>query len=96
MDLRLGMQDLLNGNPYNMCPRGMVDAAQALAQGSITLMGTLGPPDFDAMRGTRSAPGSVWCVNSANQTKSDVLRYVPNIDPTQASLRGNFECVPGF
>ncbi len=95
-DLKLGMQRLLNGNEYYMCPRGMVDASQALARGAIKLMGTLGPPDFDAISGTRSAPGSVWCVNSMNQTKSDVLRYVPDADPTLASLRGDFDCFTGF
>jgi hypothetical protein len=49
-------------------------ALNALQLGNIRLDGTLGPPNFDD-NGGRKTPGSVWCVDSANQFRTDVLTY---------------------
>ena len=91
-----GMARLLSGTRYNVGPSDMPRAMQALNQSAanIALYGTLGAPNFSSLDGTRQAPGSVWCVDSTNVTRSDVLRYVPGSaeDASTASLQGTFPC----
>lgn len=98
--LRIGMNRLLSGaGPYDVGPRDMPNAMSTLVSASATIQlnGTLGPPDFNPINGTRSSAGSVWCIDATRNFKSDVLRYVPNdANPTQASLTGDFTCIPGF
>jgi hypothetical protein len=101
-ELRLGMRRLLEGPEHDVGIRNgsMGLAMQALARGSITLNGTLGPPDFDQTTGVRQGAGSIWCMESPTSTKADVLRYKADIsgDPTLATLEGNFPgtCIPDF
>jgi hypothetical protein len=101
-DLRRGMRRLLEGPQHNV---GIVNnnmglAMQALARGSITLNGTLGPPDFDETTGARQGAGSIWCMESPTSTKADVLRYKADVsgDPKLATFEGNFPitCIPDF
>jgi hypothetical protein len=52
----------------------------------------MGPPQFDALTGTRLDAGTVWCYDSTDVFRSDVLRY----DPTDQTLTGTFPCISGF
>jgi hypothetical protein len=93
------MKRLIGGSTrHNIGRRGIVPAVQALNTGTISLWGTLGAPDFDPITGTRSMPGSVWCVGSDNSIQADVLRYRadPGGDADLATLEGTFSCFPGF
>ena len=78
----------------------MPTAMATLAVGSATIQlnGTLGPPNFNPVDGTRESPGSVWCIDSTATFQADVLRYVPDAsgDPTLATLGGTFPCISGF
>jgi hypothetical protein len=100
VDLARGMQLLLTGpgRPlHSVGTEDMPSAMRDLTTGPITLNGTLGPPDFDPSSGTRQAAGSVWCVDSANVTQSDVLRYSnPSGTAVDATLVGTFPCIAGF
>jgi hypothetical protein len=93
------MNRLLSGPAYDVGPEGMPNAMSTLvpASGAIQLNGTLGPPDWNTINGTRRSYGSVWCIDSAGSYRSDVLRYEPNdAAPTQAGLSGTFPCMPDF
>jgi hypothetical protein len=97
--LRVGMNRLLSGPPYEVGPEEMPLAMSTLipASGSIQLNGALGPPDWNTINGTRKSYGSVWCIDAGRNFQSDVLRYEPNdANPTQASLTGDFPCIPDF
>jgi hypothetical protein len=96
-----GMNRLMSGaGPYDVGPVDMPTAMGTLAAGSATIQlnGTLGPPDWNRINGTRESVGSVWCIDSTRTFRSDVLRYVtgPGNDPTQATLSGTFPCIDGF
>lgn len=101
-DLSLGMARLLTGTAVPMGPDGFVTGFSQLAvpQNRISLLGTMGPPDFNPLTGTRtSGAGSVYCVDAAGAFHADVLRYVPpaeGANATTASLTGSFptECFP--
>jgi hypothetical protein len=87
------MGRLLSGTAFNMGPEPMPDAISRLENGPITLMGTLGPPDFNTTSGTRSQVGSAWCVDTFGVTQSDVLRY----RAASGEMEGSMEsCIPGF
>jgi hypothetical protein len=95
--LKNGMNRLLGGTgPFSVGPTDMARAMGTLASSgsaTIQLNGTLGPPEFNPVDGTRTSDGSVWCIDASGIFHSDVLRYVPNNDdPTQASLTGDFPC----
>jgi hypothetical protein len=97
--LRVGMNRLLSGPPYEVGPTAMPLAMSTLlnASATIQLNGTLGPPDWNTINGTRRSYGSVWCIDSAREFQSDVLRYQPDdANPMQASLTGTFPCMPDF
>ncbi|HTV23779.1 MAG TPA: hypothetical protein VMG12_34045, partial [Polyangiaceae bacterium] len=102
LSLRDGMNRLLSGPQYNVGTAKMGEAMGLLQAptSSITLNGTLGPPDFNTLTGTRQSAGSVWCVNVGTSFEPDVLRYVPGPggDATQATLSGEFPglCFAGF
>jgi hypothetical protein len=66
-------------------PKAMADLKTTGA--SITLNGTMGPPNFDATTGTRQDPGTVWCVDANGDLHADVLR----LDPSNL-LAGTFPC----
>jgi hypothetical protein len=96
-----GMSRLLTGPAYSVGPDRMGQAMGILSvpSASIELDGTLGPPNFN-LDGTRNAPGSIWCIDSAGVFHPDWLRYVPGAgdDPTQATLTSGIaaSCVDGF
>ncbi len=97
--LRVGMNRLLSGPSFDVGPTRMADAMSTLvpASATIQLNGTLGPPDWNTLNGTRRSYGSVWCIDSTRTYRSDVLRYEPNdATPTEASLTGDFPCIPDF
>jgi hypothetical protein len=76
-DLVRGMNEITDMSSSQILGVGTADiskALNALQLGNIRLDGTLGPPNFDD-NGGRKTPGSVWCVDSANQFRTDVLTY---------------------
>lgn len=94
-DLASGMLRLLNGEPYDIGKDDLSSAFSALNRSSdatITLNGTLGPPDFDRETGGRISPGSVWCVDDGLEQRVDVLRF----DEGTQTLVGSFPCFTGF
>jgi hypothetical protein len=88
-DLALGMRQLLAGDRYSVGPDDLPSAMGELKKigASITLDGTMGPPNFDPNTGTRQDPGTVWCVDSDGTLHTDVLR----VDDAGA-LSGTFPC----
>jgi hypothetical protein len=76
-DLVRGMNkitDMSSSQVFGVGSAPIPTALQALTVGNIRLDGALGPPNFD-QNGGRKAPGSVWCVDSSNQYRTDVLTY---------------------
>jgi hypothetical protein len=76
-DLAVGIRRLLSGSSvYSVGPADLASAWAELSQtgNSVTLNGTMGPPDFEPRTGTRATPGSVWCVDQDGRTHADVLR----------------------
>ncbi len=93
--LALGMKRLLAGDAFGVGKDDLPGAFSALsgdAETTISLNGTLGPPDFDPATGGRVSPGSVWCVDASGNQRIDVLRY----DPEGNLLTGTFPCFSGF
>jgi hypothetical protein len=99
-DFRRGMTRLLQGIPINVGAAGVPAGFQALATPSATIQlnGTLGPPNFNPLDGTRQSDGSVWCIDTTGLSRADVLRYAAGATPAEATLTGTFptECIPGF
>jgi hypothetical protein len=104
ISLARGMGRLLSGQPINVGngPNDMSVAMQLLLQasGSITLNGTLGPPDFNPTSGTRQIIGSVWCIDANRNPRVDVLRFqaAPDNNALEASFTGTMppECMSSF
>lgn len=98
--LPTGMRRLLAGPEFNVGADQIPNALATLAvpNATIQLNGTLGPPDWNPLSGTRESPGSVWCVDADLEFQADVLRYEPGPaeDPGAATLSGTFPCIPGF
>lgn len=97
-DFAQGMSQLLSGrDTIPVGKRGLRDGGLGLVSGNqrITLEGTLGPPDFDALTGTRKGPGSAWCIEPGDPPVyiSDVLRY----DTADNTMQGTMPptCIPG-
>jgi hypothetical protein len=88
-DLDLGMRQLLSGDKYSVGPDDLPKAMAELKPtgSSITLYGTMGPPNFDPATGSRSDPGTVWCVDASGALHTDVLRLDDN-----GKLSGTFPC----
>jgi hypothetical protein len=97
-DIASGMQRLIGGGPaYGVGPDDIhhVFEALAVANQSIELDGTIGPPNFDPNTGSREDDGSVFCfgyTQSILSLRSEVLRYHHDT----GMLTGSFPCFPGF
>lgn len=102
-DLALGMRRLVGGTSYDIGPSNISKVLTALDNGEdIALNLTMGPPNWDAARGTRTGVGSVYCLNNNNSSgegelplgpNRDVLRY----DPETGQLENKaFICIPDF
>ncbi len=91
-DLAQGMRRLLAGRlEFDVGPDDLPGAYVALQtpNSSITLNGTMGPPDFDPDTGARVSPGTVFCIDSASVDHADVLRL-----DGEGHLVGDFPCFP--
>ena len=82
--LAQGMERLMSGPEFEVGPQNVADAFGQLSgvNSTITLVGTMGLPDFDSLGGRRGS-GSVWCVTpppppTAAQIVTDVLRVDEN------------------
>ncbi len=101
-NLAEGMTRLLSGNIYDMGPSNMGAIFGALTStGTIRLYGTLGPPDFSRVTGSRVGEGSIYCLNAAGDSglasyAYDVLRLASATDGGAPSLTGNFSCYSGM
>jgi hypothetical protein len=100
-NIALGMSRLLSGPSYDVGYADWTPALQALAGASSTIQlnGTLGPPDWNRLNGTRESEGSVWCIDQSQVFHADVLRYsLTGDDATQATLTGTYPaaCNPTF
>jgi hypothetical protein len=76
-DLVVGMRQLLLGDQsFLVGPEDIVAATAELQKTgtSVTMYGTLGPPNFDPQTGVRPDMGSVWCVDKDGTLHADVLR----------------------
>jgi hypothetical protein len=87
-----GMQRLLSGTSFEVGGEDIA-SGQAYLQSnpSLSLQGTLGPPDFDVSTGSRLADGSVWCIAEVDGEFTyhyDVLR----LDRSSGELYGDFDC----
>jgi hypothetical protein len=94
-DLARGMGRLLSGPAYGVGQKDIPNALQALqssSQAKITLNGTDGPPSWDPGTGGKIGAGSVWCIDSSNKQRADVLRY----DDTSKMLTGTLPCFANF
>jgi hypothetical protein len=90
-----GMVNLVNlqqGEKHEMGQGNMPQTLQAIARGPIALYGTLGPPNFNPVSGGRDDYGSVWCIDSTNNIKPDVLTY----QTSDSTMAGTFPCFTGF
>ena len=89
--LAYGITRLLSGPRFDVGPMQIGAASRYLRQeagASIALHGTLGPPEFDAVEGTRRGTGSVWCVDESLDVRYDALRF----DEATEGLTGDFPC----
>ena len=94
IQLASGMERLLDGpKEHTIDPTDFGYAMEDLSapSDSITLIGTMGLPTFDA-QGGRDGDGSVFCVTPAAQYITDVLRL-----DGMGGLEGDTTaCIPGF
>lgn len=89
--LRTGLMRLLTGERHDVGPEGIERAQEFLAsdpEGTMSLYGTLGPPNFDPSTGARQTQGAVWCIDEEFSFSNDVLRY----DESNDTLEGEFTC----
>jgi hypothetical protein len=103
LNLAEGMQRLLSGTSYDMgpMPMGNIYGALGASNGTISLFGTLGPPDFRRSNGARVGEGSVYCVSRDFDAGGpgyayDVMRVTPSPDGGVPGLGGNFSCYGGI
>lgn len=62
-DVLTGMKALIDGEPVNVGPEAIANTVASLLSGAkFSLVGTMGPPDFNAVSGARKSQGSVWCL----------------------------------
>jgi len=106
-DIAQGMLDLISpsATPYNVGPSDQGNVFTALGQrGQISLVGTLGPPDFNVFNGARVGQGDVYCLEQDDggvyDYEYDVLRLTnadggPGPDGGSA-LQGTFPCYSGI
>jgi hypothetical protein len=113
-----GMAELINqssASTYSVGPTdigNVMTALRSVGTTGISLVGTLGPPDFNRLTGARISEGDVWCVardpleggapdTSLNANPAhyvyDVLRLGPDGGSLDGgSLQGTFSCYPGM
>lgn len=113
-----GMAELVNefsSSTYSVGPDAIgnvVAALQAPGTPEISLVGTLGPPDFNMATGARISTGDVWCVardpmeagapaggvnDNPPYYSYDVLRLVADGGSLDGGLlQGAFPCYPGM
>jgi len=94
-EVALGMTRLISGaTEYEVGARDASDAIGTLlgtSTSNISLVGTMGPPDFNTSTGARSGEPSVYCISSG-EYQQDVMVY----DGSGPSLSGEPGCVEGF
>jgi hypothetical protein len=106
-DIAQGMLDLISPTaaPYDVGPSDQGNIFTALGQRSqISLVGTLGPPDFDVFNGARVGQGDVYCLQQDDggvyDYEYDVLRLTnPDGGPGPdggSALQGTFPCYSGI
>ena len=89
----VGMGRLLAGEAHNVGTLDMSYALGALGRSlSITLNGTMGPPNFNVVTGGRDDVGSVWCIDTTKKTQSDVLSY----RASDGTMQGTFPCFADY
>jgi ABC-type branched-subunit amino acid transport system substrate-binding protein len=91
------MPRLFHGAEYGVGPDDIANVYTALEEpeATITLDGTLGPPDFDEASGVRRATPSVFCFEATQTSltlRVDVLRYDSDMD----EFTGTYPCMPNF
>lgn len=95
-DLLRGMGRLISttGLEFEVGFDDLADAAFALntSNAAISLIGTMGPPNFDN-NGGRADAGSVWCFNALGARQSDVMTYNKDSGQMDGSLDS---CFTGF
>jgi hypothetical protein len=95
-----GMLRLTSGVSFDMGPRHIGDITGALGAptGSVSLQGTLGPPNFHLGTGARRGLGSVYCVGEASETQAQFVYDVLIHDGSDANndLTGTFPCFEGL
>jgi hypothetical protein len=106
-DIAQGMLDLISPKapPYEVGPSDQGDVFTALGQRSqISLVGALGPPDFNVFNGARVGQGDVYCLQQDDagvyNYEYDVLRLAnPDGGPGPdggSALQGTFPCYSGI
>jgi hypothetical protein len=93
-----GMRRLIQGDRADDGKDGISNVFAALDAGSsVSLYGTLGPPDFNPMTGVRPATPGIFCFLwddglQKTRQKLDVLRY----DPETMTFTGSYPCLQNF
>ena len=103
-DLARGVVRLLSGTSYDEGPgsaMGNIFGALSSPNGTVSLFGADGPPDFNRATGARVGQGSVYCVppaatSGAHTFAYDVLTVAPSSDGGPAGLGGTFPCYSGL
>jgi hypothetical protein len=102
-NLGQGILRLLSGTSYDEGPGGAMGnifGALSSPNGTVSLFGADGPPDFNRATGARIGQGSVYCVNrdvtsGAPSYVYDVLTLSPS-DGGPPGLGGTFPCYSGL
>jgi hypothetical protein len=109
-DIGVGMKHLISlsgQNVYDVGPADMGNmySAVGVAGGTVELIGTLGPPDFDTRTGARVGQGDVYCYQSQSDAGGapfaydyDVLTLADGGAPADggSGLQGTFPWYPGI
>jgi hypothetical protein len=109
-DIGVGMKHLISltgQNVYEVGPADMGNmySAVGVSGGTVELIGTLGPPDFDTRTGARVGQGDVYCYQSQSDAGGapyaydyDVLTLVDGGAPADggSGLQGTFPCYTGI
>lgn len=91
-----GMTRLITGKTvYSVGTMDMVEALGVLTgstSSKISLLGTMGPPDFTLSTGARKSLPSMYCMRADGSYVQDALRF----DPETGELVGEQTCQPDF
>jgi hypothetical protein len=104
LDVAQGMPRLLSGVTYTMGPADTGNITGALGSGprsTISLLGTLGPPNFNRGTGSRTGEGSVYCISGGVDAGVasylyDAIRLTPAADGGAPSFGGPLPCYGGL